>query len=96
MSNLAERHPGDGLLLRYIDGEMPARKARQVHRHLEACWQCRTEIEDLQATVAECVHYRQSVAAQLPEPPQPWSDLSREFDRIDASFATEPVWKKLL
>src|SRR5271157_4374913 len=94
MSNFAMRHPDDGLLLRYIDGELPGRKARQIQRHLEACWKCRTEIEELQATVADCVHYRKNVLEQhLPEPPQPWADLSREFDRIDASFAAEPFWK---
>jgi hypothetical protein len=97
MSNLSLRHPGDGMLLRFIDGELPGRKARVVQRHLEACWQCRTEIEDLQATVADCMHYRKNVLeAYLPGPPNPWSDLSSQLDRIDASFAAAPFWKRLL
>jgi hypothetical protein len=90
-------HPGEDLLLRFIDGELSGRKARQIQRHLEACWKCRTEIEELQATVADCMHYRKNVLeAHLPEAPAPWADLGREFDRIDASFAAEPFWKRLL
>ncbi len=76
MSSLSMRHPDDGMLLRYIDGELPGRKARQVQRHLEACWKCRTEIEELQATVADCMHYRKNVLeAHLPQAPSPWADL---------------------
>ena len=97
MSNFSQRHRDDGMLLRYIDGELPGRKGRQVQRHLEASWKCRTELEDLQSTVADCMHYRKDVLeAHLPEPPNPWSDLSREFDRIDLSLAAEPFWKRLL
>ena len=92
MSNSFPHHPDDGVLLRYIDGELPGRKARQVEKHLEACWQCRTEIEGLKATVAECIRYRQSAPAAS----NPWSDLSRGFARIDDSLATEPFLTRLL
>ena len=96
MSNLTQ-HPEDGLLLRYIDGELPGPKARQIQRHLEACWKCRTEIEALQATVADCMHYRKNVLeAHLPEAPLPWGDLSREMERMDAAAAAEPFWKHML
>jgi anti-sigma factor RsiW len=79
-------HPEQALLLRYIDGELPGRKSRAVQRHLEACWECRTELEELQETVAECVRYRKQVLAEgLPAPPQEWRDIYREFDRIDAA-----------
>lgn len=96
MSNLGQ-HPDEGLLLRYIDGELPGRKARQIQRHLEACWKCRTEIEALQATVADCMHYRKNVLeAHLPDAPLPWSDLSREMERMDAAASAEPFWKHML
>jgi anti-sigma factor RsiW len=79
-------HPEQSLLLRYIDGELPGRKARTIQRHLEACWECRTEVEEFQKTVAECVRYRkQFLAEALPTPPQEWRDIYREFDRIDAT-----------
>ena len=96
MSNLTQ-HPEDGMLLRYIDGELPTPEARQIERHLKACWKCRTEIEALQATVADCMHYRKDVLeAHLPEAPLPWADLSREMERMDAAAAAEPFWKHML
>ena len=107
--NMGMGHLEDGFLLRYLDGELPRRKARQVRQHLEACWQCRVELASLETTVADCVMYRKNVlGACLPAPPQPWKDLSREFDRIgefdptgefdriDASLAGEPLGVRLI
>ena len=86
MPNFVTQHPEEGVLLRYIDGELPGRKLRQVERHLKACWQCRTEVKELENTVAASVRYRQNVLqALLPEPPNPWPDLYPEFARIDSS-----------
>jgi hypothetical protein len=91
-----QTHPEEGLLLRYLDGEAPARKMRQVRRHMEACWECRTAAEELEGTIAACVHYRKDVlAAHLPAPPAPWADLSREFDRIDAEVAANSFSARL-
>jgi len=97
MNDSISRHPEDGVLLRFIDGELPGRKARQVEKHLQACWQCRTEIEDLKATVAECIRYRKNVlAVHLPGPPNPWQDLSRGFARIDDSVSAESFFARML
>lgn len=79
------RHMEDERLLRYADGELPAREARQVRTHLEACWECRAELEELQETVKECVRYRKSVLQEhLPPPPAPWADIYRQFEELDA------------
>src|SRR5213080_1742999 len=89
-------HPEDGVLLRYLDGELPARRSRQVRGHLEACWQCRSAVEDLEGTVAACVHYRRNVLqAHLPPPPAPWADLSAGFTRIDSDIAMESWFARL-
>jgi anti-sigma factor RsiW len=97
MSSLEIRHPEDGQLLRYLDGELPGRKARQIRKHLEACWQCRAELEELQNTVGDCVRYRKNVLGTcLPPPPDPWQDLSRGFDRIDASLDRESPLARLV
>lgn len=96
MSNWPSEHPDEGLLLRSLDGELPARKSRQVRKHLQACWQCRAEMESLEATVAECVRYRKQVLAGfLPEAPNAWQTLDRGFDRLDAELAATPFWKRL-
>lgn len=88
MTDLDLRHPEDGLLLRYLDGELPGRKARQVRTHLEACWQCRAQAEEVQGLIGECVRYRKNVLApNLPPPPQEWRSL--DFERADSELAAE-------
>ena len=87
MRDLLLRHPTDEQLLRYADGELPGSITRRLRSHLEACWQCRTELEELQKTIGECVHYRKTVVdACLPPPPAPWADLSRRFAEMDAQL----------
>src|ERR1017187_8501089 len=88
MSNLDLRHPEDGLLLRYLDGELAGRKARQVRTHLEACWECRAQGEALESAIGECVRYRKDVLApSLPPPPEPWRSL--DFERVEAELAEQ-------
>ncbi len=90
-------HPEQSLLLRYIDGELPGRKSRQVERHVEACWDCRAEVEELKRTVAECVRYRKEFLAEaMPEPPQNWGDIYCAFARIDRNRQDTPQQTGLL
>src|SRR5437870_305266 len=80
-------HPDSEHLLRYADGEAPAGAAAEIRAHLEACWQCRAEMEELQKTVGECVRYRRSVLERhLLPPPAPWRDIYRGFAEIDAAL----------
>ena len=80
-------HPEEEQLLRYLDGELPVQAAGEVRSHLEACWQCRAALEELQDVVSQCVHYRKNVLQRhLPTPPAPWVDIYRQFDEIDASL----------
>ncbi len=82
------RHPDEEQLLRYADGELPSRAAGEVRSHLEACWQCRAQLEELHETVTQCVGYRKNVLQRhLPQPPAPWVDIYRRFDEIDIAFA---------
>ncbi len=95
MSN-PQAHPEESVLLRYFDGELAPRKARQVARHLEACWQCRTLLDEMQQSVADCMHYRKNVLeAQLLPAPGPWGDLTGGFARIDAELASESLGERL-
>jgi hypothetical protein len=97
MTKWASGHPDDGVLLRYLDGELRGRETRRVRAHLEACWQCRSEREALEATVGDCVEYRRkAMAAGLPEPPRPWIDLYAAMNRQDAraeKVAIGPGWR---
>lgn len=90
------RHPDGEQLLRYADGELRAAKAREIRLHLEACWECRTELEELQSLVGECVRYRKNVLqAYLPSPTAPWGDIYQGFARIDASRHDVPLFLRL-
>src|SRR5690349_21423783 len=92
MSNLNMRHPDHGQLLLYLDGELSGSKSRQIRGHLEACWQCRTELQALEATVADCVKYRNNVLSQT-QPPAQWKPL--DFDRIEAELAAQSWTSRL-
>ena len=95
MSSFFTRH-SEKDLVRYLDGELSARKIGKVERHLESCGRCRTELDELKNTFAECVHYQNVLKAQTPEAPQPWRDLYRDFSRIDESLANDSLLVRLM
>lgn len=89
-------HPEDDELMRYADGEMPARKARDVRSHLEACWQCRVGLEELQKVISDCVRYRKDLLhVYLPSPPARWGDIYQGFAEIDASRNSVPFFFRI-
>jgi len=80
-------HPSEEQLLRYSDGELPGSAASHVHSHLKACWECRTNLEEVEKTVGACVRYRSTVLQRhMPAPPAPWTDIYRSFAEIDATL----------
>ncbi len=90
-------HPSEEQLLRFSDGELPGRATSQVHTHLQACWQCRTNLEEVEKTVGACVRYRTTVLQRhLPAPPAPWTDIYRSFAEIDAAIPQPSLADRLL
>ena len=86
------RHPESEELLRYVDGESPARAARQIRSHLEKCWECRVELEELQSTVGECVRYTGRHAQATPPPLRRRGPISiRNHAKIDAALIESSV-----
>lgn len=76
MSSFDTMHPSQDDLLRYCDGELDERLAEEVRGHLEVCWQCRAELDDLQAAVKRCVQYGTAFMDRVvPPPTKPWADL---------------------
>jgi len=81
-------HPEDDELLSYSDNELEGASVGRVRKHLKECWRCRTQIEDLQATVTGFMRYRDhTLVPNLPAPPQPWKNLRPDFDRMDRESA---------
>jgi hypothetical protein len=60
-------HLSDQELLLAADGELPARRAAQVHAHLAACWNCRARMAETEGTIADFARaHRQTLDVQLP------------------------------
>src|SRR5277367_5186469 len=60
-------HPADRELLQSADGELPSRRAAQVHAHLAACWDCRARMAELEGTITDFARaHRQTLDPQLP------------------------------
>jgi anti-sigma factor RsiW len=90
-------HPSEEQLLRYSDGELPGRNTSQVNSHLKACWQCRTNLDEIEETVGASVRYRTNVLQRhLPAPPAPWADIYRSFAEIDAALPSPSFTDRLL
>lgn len=85
MPDGASRHPGDGRLLLFADGELSASEMSRVRDHLAACWQCRTELGQIQEVISDCVRYHKTTEDYFPSPPAPWCDIRRKFAEMDAA-----------
>jgi len=54
-------------LLMTADREVTARKAAEIHRHLEECWMCRTRMKEIEDSIVDFMRaYRQDTDPQLP------------------------------
>ena len=66
----SRRHCTPGELLAFMDGELPEAEATACAAHLESCWSCRAERDDIARTI-ECVVRlgNWSLQQELPPPP---------------------------
>ncbi|MCI0420228.1 MAG: zf-HC2 domain-containing protein, partial [Acidobacteria bacterium] len=53
-------HPSQENLLQYSDGEMQAKEAARVREHLDGCWSCRAQREELEQSILRFVEYRKN------------------------------------
>jgi len=85
---MSERHLEDEVLLKLLDGELPEAAASKHRSHIEACWTCRTRLEELENAIGEYVRYRDAIRPLVPPPPGPWSDLRSRFSDHDRAIET--------
>jgi hypothetical protein len=70
-------HPAREQLLMYVDGEFTEREAGRIKVHLEACWNCRALLNEIEQTIADFSRFDAAVLTpNLPPPPGQW----RGFD----------------
>ncbi len=91
MTRFHAPHPAEEQLLRFVDGELPPRQAAAVRDHLEACWNCRTQLEGFQKGIGDYVRCHEALKAELPAPPRPWTDLRRGMEAEDRALAKAGV-----
>lgn len=83
MRNWKHNHPDPEDLVRFCDGELSSKDLERVTRHIESCWECRTEVEDNLRVIGRYVHYRRDILpSRVPPPAKDWGDLKAEFARI--------------
>jgi len=82
-------------LLRFADGELQQRDAKRVRVHLESCWECRAELDQIHRIVGECVSYRKALRDVLPPPPAPWVDIHIRFAEMDRTLDRPSLLSRL-
>ncbi len=87
MTRFHAPHPAEEQLLRFVDGELPPKQAAAVRDHLEACWNCRTQLEGFQKGIGDYVRCHEALKAELPAAPRPWADLRRGMEAEDRALA---------
>lgn len=79
-------HPSDQQLLLLADGELSARQADQIRAHLQACWNCRSRMADLEGTIADFMQfYRQTLDVQVPPIDGPRAQLKARLAKLAQS-----------
>jgi hypothetical protein len=51
-----DSHPSDRDLVLAADGELPARRAERLRKHLAGCWECRVRAQELEGAITEFIH----------------------------------------
>jgi anti-sigma factor RsiW len=53
-------HPSDEELLQYSDGELSTKEMARVRQHLDSCWSCRAQREEMERSIVEFTNYRKT------------------------------------
>jgi hypothetical protein len=89
------RHLSDEELVRSADGELSSERSAEVDAHLEACWDCRTRMEDMQSAITSFVRaHRAEFDAQLTPATGPRALLRARLTQLDSELRSE-WWKRV-
>ncbi len=88
-SHLSTAHTSDEDLVRSADGELSARRVVEVGAHLEACWECRARMEEIQSTITGFVRARHAeFDGQLPPTAGPRALLRARLAELGSESRT--------
>ena len=92
------RHPSDEELLGCLDGELDARHAARVKRHLETCWECRSRRRRMETAIEALARWRPArLGAEAAPPPKGWREFPIRLEQLASRPAeTEPAGRRTL
>lgn len=92
-SYLLTRHLSDAEIVRSADGELSPQRSAEAKAHLEACWQCRARMEEIQATITGFARaHHAEFDVQLPPAAGPRALLRARLTELGSEQRTE-WWK---
>jgi anti-sigma factor RsiW len=84
-------HPSDEELLAFLDGELSAKPASKVQKHLEGCWACRAKREKMERSISAFINYRNASLADTAEaPPRARKRFADKLSRLAAEQTEQP------
>jgi hypothetical protein len=87
-------HPPESVLLRFVDGELDAKRAAVIREHLEACWRCRAATEEMQETIRDYVRFHSDrIVPAIPGPPRHWHGFEAALNETESQCAAARGWK---
>src|SRR5260370_4625179 len=92
--NKSEHPPGE-MLLRFVDGEMPAKETTQLETHLEACWPCRVKTKKIQEAIADIIEFDEKVLTPRLNPPQGWRNFDRQLRQLAAQSGHQSLRSRI-
>ena len=69
-TQLIPPHLQDTELIAHLDGELARSDRQRVRSHLESCWDCRTRLSSLQASIEKLIEFRKTQWLLLAPPRQ--------------------------
>ena len=84
-------HPSDEELLAFLDGELSAKPASKVQKHLEACWACRAKREKMERSISAFINTRSAALADTAEAaPRARKRFAAKLSRLAAEQPEQP------
>src|SRR6516162_5539950 len=88
------RHILDEDLVRLADGELSSQRSADVAAHLEACWDCRARMEEIESTITGFVRsHHAEFDGQLPSATGPRALLRARLAEL-ASATPADWWRR--
>lgn len=84
-------HLSDQELQMAVDGELPSGRLGRVESHLASCWECRARKQELEAAIAEFIHFQRGVDMSIPSAEGPRALLKAQMKHLKLQKRSAPT-----